>query len=330
MKISDETKVGILAAFGITILIIGYSFLRGKNLFEKRRFYYAVYEKVDGLNNSDPVTLNGFPIGKVASLELLDDTSGKSLVKIHVVKEVKIPVNSSFQLYSSDLLGEKAVQLILGDAKTYIKEGDTLLGDVSATLQEEVSMQILPVKEKAEDLLGSIDSVINTVRVIIQGGQIESSLGSIERATSEFEKVAKNLDTLVVTERATLSRIFSNIESITANLDSNSENLSLIFSNLAQLSDSLNQANVKQTINNLSKSLDELQTLLNKINAGEGTLGLLVTERELYDNLNNAVINLESLMADVESHPSRYVHFSLFGGGDKDKKKEKSRRAVSK
>lgn len=319
MKISDETKVGILAAFGITVLIIGYSFLRGSNLFEKKIYYYAVYGKVDGLNKSDPVTLNGFPIGKVASLALLDDTSGKSLAKIHLTKDVKIPSNSSFQLYSSDLLGEKAIQLILGDSKQYALEGDTFAGDVSATLQEEVSMQILPVKEKAEDLLGSIDTVINTIKVIIQGGQIESSLGNIEKATNEFEKVARHLDTLVVTQSGTLSRIFTNIEKITANLDSNSENLTRIFDNFAQVSDSLNQANIKQTVNNLNRSLEELQTLLNKINNGEGTIGMLVTEKKLYDNLNNTLQNLESLIADVEAHPAKYVHFSLFGGG-KEKK----------
>jgi phospholipid/cholesterol/gamma-HCH transport system substrate-binding protein len=324
LKISDETKVGILAAFGITILIIGYSFLRGSNLFEKRIYYYAIYNKIDGLNNSDPVTLNGFPIGKVAALSLLDDTSGKSLAKIHLTKDVNIPENSSFQLYSSDLLGEKAIQLILGDSKIYAHEGDTFSGDVSATLQEEVSMQILPVKEKAEDLLGSIDTVINTIKVIIQGGQIESSLGNIQKATSEFEKVARHLDTLVVTQSGTLSRIFTNVEKITANLDSNSENLTRIFDNFAQVSDSLNQANIKQTINNLNKSLEELQVLLGKINNGEGTLGMLVTEKKLYDNLNNTLQNLESLIADVEAHPSKYVHFSLFGGGDKDKKKEES------
>ena len=322
MKISDETKVGILAAFGITILIIGYSFLRGKNLFEKKKYYYAVYGKVDGLNASDPVTLNGFPIGKVAALDLLDDTSGKTVAKLHLTKEVKIPKNSSFQLYSSDLLGEKAVQLILGDSEEFSKEGDTLSGNVSATLQEEVSMQILPVKDKAESLLSSIDSVINVVKVIIRGGQIESSLENLEKATSEFAKVGKNLDTLVVTQKETLSRIFSNMERITANLDSNSENLNSIFSNLAQLSDSLNQANIKQTVGNLNKSLDELQSLLNKINSGEGTLGMLATDRKLYDSLNSAAKNLESLMADVEANPKKYVHFSLFGKSDKEKKEE--------
>lgn len=321
MKISDETKVGVLAAFGITILILGYSFLRGKNLFEKKKYYYAIYSKVDGLNNSDPVTLNGFVIGKVASLTLLDDTSGKAIAKIHLTKNVKIPNNSLFQLYSSDLLGEKAIQLVMGDSKIYAAEGDTLAGNVSATLQEEVSMQILPVKEKAEDLLGSVDSVINTVKIILKGGQIESSMASIEKATNEFEKVAKNIDTLVRTQRVTLSRTFEHIESITANLDSNSENINKIFSNLAQLSDSLSQANIKQTINNLDKSLYELQTLLDKINSGEGTLGMLVTDKKLYDNLTSATKNLESLLADLEANPKKYVHFSLFGGSEKEKSK---------
>ncbi|HXH19050.1 MAG TPA: MlaD family protein [Chitinophagales bacterium] len=323
MKISDETKVGVLAAFGLAILIIGYNFLRGKNIFEpKREYYYAVFSKVEGLNPSDPVTLNGLPIGKVASLGLLDDSSGKSIARIHLVKKVKIPTNSAFQLYSSDLLGEKAVQLILGDSKELAREGDTLSGLVSASLQESVNEQIAPVKQKAENLLLSIDTVIESIKVIVRGGQIESSMASIEKATNEFEKVAKNIDTLVSTQRETLSRTFTHIERITATLDSNSANITRIFENFGQISDSLSDANLKQTINNMNKSLDELQTLLDKINRGDGTLGLLVTDRKLYDNLNNATKNLETLLADLEANPKKYVHFSLFGRGEKEKKKQ--------
>lgn len=322
MKISDETKVGVLAAFGITILIIGYSFLRGNNVFQKNTFYYAVYDKVDGLTTSDPVTLNGLPVGKVMTLDLLDDTSGKSIAKILMHKDVKIPINSAFQLYSSDLLGEKAIQLLLGDSKQFAQDGDTMKGNVAASLTEEVSMQILPVKKKAEDLLGSVDSTINILKVILKGGQIENSMTNIEKATNSFEHVAKNIDTLIAQQRETLSRTFTNIEHITANLDSNSENITKMFENLAQLSDTLSEANIKQTVSNLNKALEELQTMLNKVNNGEGTMGMLVNDKKLYDNLTNSTANLESLLADLEANPKKYVHFSLFGGGDKEAKKK--------
>lgn len=307
-----------MAAFGITILIIGYSFLRGNNLFEKKTYYYAIYDKVDGLTTSDPVTLNGFAVGKVMSLDLLDDTSGRTIAKILMKRDIKIPVNSAFQLYSSDLLGEKAVQLVRGNSKQYAQSGDTLQGNVAASLTEEVSMQILPVKQKAEDLLGSIDSTINILKVILKGGQIESSMTNIEKATGSFEKVARNIDTLIATQRQTLSRTFTNLEHITANLDSNGENITRMFENLAQLSDTLSEANIKEAVTNLNKSLVELEKLLAKINNGEGTMGMLVTDKALYDNLTKSTANLESLLADLEANPKRYVHFSLFGGG-KDK-----------
>lgn len=317
MKISDETKVGILAAFGITILIIGYSFLRGNNIFEKKTYYYAIYDKVDGLTTSDPVTFNGLPVGKIMSLDLLDDTSGRSIARVLMKKNIKIPVNSAFQLYSADLLGEKAVQLVLGDAKTYAQNGDTLKGNVAASLTEEVSMQILPVKQKAEDLLGSIDSTITILKVILKGGQIESSMSNIEKATGSFEHVARNIDTLISQQRKTLGRTFEHIEHITANLDSNNEHISKMLENLAQLSDTLSEANIKQTIANMNSSLMELQALLKKINNGEGTMGMLVTDKQLYDNLTKSTANLESLLADLEANPKKYVHFSLFGGKDK-------------
>lgn len=318
MKISDETKVGIMAAFGITLLIIGYSFLRGNNVFEKKTYYYAVYDKVDGLTTSDPVTFHGLPVGKVMSLDLLDDTSGRSIAKILMKKDIKIPANSAFQLYSADFLGEKAVQLIIGDAKQYAQNGDTLQGNIAASLTEEVSMQILPVKQKAEDLLGSIDSTITILKVILKGGQIESSMNNIESVTVSFSKIAKNIDTLIATQRQTLSRTFTNIEHITANLDSNNENITRMFENLAQLSDTLSEANIKETVSNLNSSLVELEKLLANINNGEGTMGMLVTDKALYENLTKSTANLESLLADLEANPKRYVHFSLFGGG-KDK-----------
>jgi len=322
LKISDETKVGVLAAFGITILIIGYSFLRGNNLFVKNTHYYAIYNKVDGLTSSDPVTLNGLPVGKVMSLDLLDDTSGKSIAKILMNKDIKIPVNSAFQLYSSDFLGEKAIQLLFGNSKQYAQNGDTLAGNVAASLTEEVSMQILPVKKKAEDLLGSVDSTINILKVILKGGQIENSMTNIEKATNSFEHVAKNIDTLIAQQRETLSRTFTNIEHITANLDSNSENITRMFKNLAQLSDTLSEANIKETVSNLNKALEELQVMLQKVNNGEGTMGMLVNDKKLYDNLTNSTANLESLLADLEANPKKYVHFSLFGGSDKEAKKK--------
>lgn len=325
MKISDETKVGILAAFGITILIIGYSFLRGNNLFVKKTFYYAVYDKVDGLTTSDPVLLNGLAVGKVMNLDLLDDTSGRSIAKILMHRDVKIPVNSAFQLYSADLLGEKALQLILGDSKQYAQDGDTLKGKVAASLQEEVSMQILPVKQKAEDLLGSIDSTISIIKAILKGGQIENSMTNIEKATGTFEKVARNIDTLMSTQRETLSRTFTNIEHITANLDSNGENITKLFTNLGTMSDSLSKADIKSSITNLNRSLEELQVLLKKINQGEGTMGMLVNDKELYDNLTKSTANLESLLADLQANPKRYVHFSLFGGGEKKKEEAASK-----
>ncbi len=323
MKISDETKVGVLAAFGITILILGYSFLRGNNLFEEKKYFYAIYNKVDGLNTSDPVTLNGFVIGKISNLALRDDTSGKVIAQILLQKEVKIPTNSYFELYSSDLLGEKAVKLIMGNATEFAGDGDTLKGFVQATLQEEVSMQMLPVKKKAEDLFSSIDTVINIIRVIISGGKIESSLSNIELATERFGTVAKDLDTLIVTQTAKLDRIFSHIEHITANLDTNSENITQILDNFGGIADSLNKANLKDAIRNLDTTLIELHVLLAKVNKGEGSLGMIVNDKQLYENLVVAVGNLESLLADIEENPKRYINVSIFGGGGGGDRREK-------
>ncbi|GIV34291.1 MAG: organic solvent ABC transporter substrate-binding protein [Chitinophagales bacterium] len=323
MKISDETKVGIFAAFGITILILGYSFLKGNNLFQKKSVFYAVYNRVDGLNPSDPVTFNGLIIGKVKKLNLLNDTLGKVIAEIELQKEISIPSDSYFELYSSDLLGEKAVKLVRGRSPQQANVGDTLKGFVQATLQEEVSMQMLPVKKKAEDLFTSIDTVINIIRIIISGGKIESSLDNIELATERFGMVAKDLDSLIVTQTNKISRILTHIEGITANLDSNSENITQILDNFGGIADSLNRADLKSAVRNLDTALVALNVLLTRINTAEGSLGLLVNDKELYNNLVQSLANLESLLADIEENPRRYINVSIFGGGGSGERKSK-------
>lgn len=329
MKISDETKVGILAAFGIAILIIGYSFLKGNNLFVKKQRFYAIYKKVDGLNISDPLTLNGYRVGRVADLSLMPDNSGHLIATFMMDEDIPIPKDSRAELYSSDLLGEKAVRLLRGKSDQLVQDGDTIAGDVTASLQETVEAQIMPVKQKAEDLLGSIDSVIDVVKTILLGGQIESSMENIERATNEFKTVAINIDDLVRDQKENIGNAITNIESITANLDQNSEEINAIISNVATITDSLSKADFAKATNNLNTSLTQVSELLDKINNSEGSLGLLVNDKELYENLVEASANLESLLADLEENPKRYVHFSVFGGGDKKRKKKDEEEDVS-
>lgn len=323
MKISDEFKVGVLATFGLLVAIFGYTFIKGYSLFSEPRFFYGVYEKVDGLNPSDPVLVNGYRVGKVHSIKLKDYKSALVLVSIRVDENVAIPTNSTADIISSDLLGEKAIQIVLGDAAKFAQSGDTLHASTAKSLTQEVSDQMLPVKLKAEELFSSIDSLVTIVGFILQESNIQNSFKSIEKATTQFAQVAENIDTLVVSQTKNIDQILTHLNNITANLDSSDEEITTLISNLSSISDSLNNANIKLMVNNLSTTLNNLSEVLDSINNGQGTVAALINERGLYDNLNQAVADLDSLLVDVKENPGSYVHLSLFGGGDKKKKKSK-------
>lgn len=323
MKISDETKVGVLAAFGIVILIMGYSFLKGNDLFSKKKFYYARYSKINGLSQADPVTLNGFRVGKVAHLDLLEYPYSMVIAKLVMERDVRLPKNTTARLISSDLLGEKAIELYLGDSEEFAMEGDTLEGDVELSLQEGVSEQLLPVKKKVESLFSSIDSVIVVVQTILSGGQIESAISELELAMTKFAHLAVTVDNVVVRESDRISSLLANVDSFMGNLASNSDNIDKTLENLAVLTDSLNKANLVELIANLNNTFKELAVTLESVNQGDGTFGKLVHDPELYNNLTKLTEDLDLLLLDVQENPKKYVQFSLFGGGSKSKSSKK-------
>lgn len=312
-----------MATFGLAAAIFGYTFIKGYSLFSEPRIFYGIYERVDGLNPSDPVLINGYRVGKVEKIQLKDLNTAKILVEMRIDNEVNIPENSNANVISSDLLGEKAIDIQLGSSSQLAKSGDTLTASTQKSLTQEVSDQMLPVKLKAEELFSSIDSLVTVVGFILRESKIQESFQSIENATTTFNDVAIKIDTLIAKESQTISGILGNIESITANLDSSDEDITALIHNLAAVTDSLNKANLGQMVNNLSTSLDHLSAVLDSVNNGHGTVSALINERELYENLNKTVADLDSLLVDVKENPGDYVHLSLFGGGGKKKKKNK-------
>ncbi|MFY8171087.1 MAG: MlaD family protein, partial [Sphingobacteriaceae bacterium] len=198
MKISNETKVGSLTVIAITVLIIGYNFLKGKDLFTNTVDYYAKYENINGIKVSNAILYNGFNVGKVTALDL--NENGEVIATLTLQPNVKIPINSIAKIASQDLLGAKAIVLLFSDARTYYQEGDTLQTEVEMSLSESVNTQVLPVKAKAEKLLGTMDSILITVQTILNPNfrnNIDESFSSIKRSIETLEKTATRIDTLV-------------------------------------------------------------------------------------------------------------------------------------
>ena len=314
MKIANETKVGILAAFSIALLIVGYNFLKGNAIFSDETVLYAKYPRVDGLGVSKPVLINGFQIGRVDKLQLQSD--GSILATLKIKGQYDIPKNSIARLEGTDLLGSKAIVLTLGTGTDYAKDGDFLNANVAKGLLETVQ----PVQKKAELIIGKMDSILTSVNTILNPNfqkNVDKSFNSIASTLSSLEGTSKKVDNLVGSESSRISAILANAEAISSNLKQNNEKINAILNNIHTFTDQVAAANFKQTIENANKAVADLQGIVGKINNGQGTLGLLVNDTKMYENLNSASKNLDSLMIDLKQHPKRYVHFSIFGKKDK-------------
>lgn len=310
-RISNETKVGILAVITIAILIVGYNFLKGNDIFSSENEFYAKYEKIDGLAISKPVLVNGYQIGRVSELTLLEN--GQILVQFKVNPKYQIPKNTVARLESTDLLGSKAVIFDLGNSLNYAFDGDTLNANVQANLMEQVE----PVQKKAQAIVAKLDSVLSSVNLILNPDfqrNINRSFTSIARTLETLESTSKTVDGAVGIQARRIDVILGNAESISNNLKGNNEKINQMVNNFGSFSKQMSQTNIKETVENANKAVAELQAAVNKINNGTGSIALLLNDEKLYDNLTKSAENLDKLMVDVKANPKRYVSFSVFGG----------------
>jgi phospholipid/cholesterol/gamma-HCH transport system substrate-binding protein len=317
MKISNETKIGVLTAIAITILILGYSFLRGNDIFSSSNKFYAIYKSVDGLSVSKPVLVNGFPIGRVSNMKLLPD--GRTIVEFKIEQQYNVPSNTLAKLVSTDLLGTKAIVFDYGNSNVNAEDKDTLRADIQGSLAE--SLQ--PIQTKAENLITKLDSTLAAVNKILNPNfqrNVDRSFLSIANSLQTLESATKKIDALIGNETGRINSILANTEAVSGNLKNSTQNLTGITSNFEKISSDVANSNIKQTLANANKAMSDLQAIIAKINSNKGSLGLLLNDEKLYNNLSDASSSLNKLLIDLKENPNDYVSFSLFGGSGKKKK----------
>lgn len=315
MKIKREYRIAFFAIIVLAAFVLGINYLKGIDIFRKHRKFFAVYNQIGGLVEAAPISVNGLKIGNVSKIYFDQSKPGLIVVEMTVYNSLQIPSNSIARIFSPDIMGTKNIDIILGDSPVWAQNGDTLTSEMQASLSDEVNRQVAPLKKKAEDLMLSIDTLVTTVQAVFNSKARENlslSFDHIRQTISTLEHTTFGIDTLVYGQRSRIERILFNIESISKNFRENDQKINTIITNFAAVSDSLAKSNIRQTFQNLNSSVTQLNEVAEKINKGEGTLGLLLNDKALYTNLEKSGKQLDQLLLDMKLNPGRYLNFSVF------------------
>jgi len=318
MRLSKYAKLGILIVFSLTVLVWGLAYLKGQDFFSRSDFYYVYYDRVDGLTKSANISLSGYPIGKVRDIQFAADNSERLLVTLSIDANFRIPVNSVAQIVSSDIMGTRSVKLLMSNASQYYQPNDTILGAIESDLKEQVSMQVLPLKNKAEELLGTLDSAITVLTMILNEDaqeNLSASFANINRTIKNLETTTADLEEIVGSEKENIKNIFENIDEITTTFKNNTGEFEATLHNLHAFSDTLSQVSVAPVLDNIETISEQLIATIEKLNSDESSAGRLLNDDELYTNVNMLSENLAFLIKDIQNNPKRYLQFSAFDFG---------------
>ena len=310
MKISKEFRVGLLAVIALTILYMGFSFLKGIDFLSPNNTYYAVYEDIDGLNVSNPVMINGFSVGRVSEITILQNQNNKLLVSIDVNDEQMLG-SGTRAVIVSDLLGTKAIHLDSVRSGAPLKDGDTLRAILNKGITDQLSASAMPLVDRLEVTLQNLNTILANIannEENINGiiGNFKTTSDNLAKGTSQLEAQSKKLDQLLT------------------QLNDPEAGLGALLTKMNQVADSVKQLEIDAMLKSTKATVDELGETLRLINEGEGSLGLLMTDKDLYNKMNQTMEDLDLLFIDMKENPSRYIHFSVFGKKDKKSKKSDS------
>ncbi len=302
MKITREAKTAILVIGAILVFIWGYSFLKGRDLFNSYRTLYVIYENVEGLSPSASITYSGLVIGKVSSIK--PEKEGRLVVELQISNnDVFISKTSHAVLHKPDLVGGKQIAIEPDFKNSSPAENeDYLIGTEESSMLSTVSQQLKPLQNKVETTVVSADSLMTKLNNVLDKetqANLRNSIADLSKTMKEFSQTTKSINGMLADNKANINGTLANMNKTTANL--------------AQITDSINSVNLAQTVRKLENTMVSVDNILADLEAGKGTMGKLLKDEAMYDNLNGASKELKELLADLKNNPKRYMHFSVFG-----------------
>ena len=314
MTINHETKVGILTIVALAMLILGFNFLKGKDVFNNSKKIYAIFPKLGSLTKSNEVKINGLTIGTVYDLQEVDKNVSGIKVTISLTRDVNIPVNSVAYI-SANVVGIGSASIIIekGDATTYLKDGDVLNTRIDEGLFGGLTSEVSPTLTKIRNSLDTVNKVLSNVNTIFDAG----AKRNLQTTIANLALASNSLNKLLDLQTSALGAALNNVNSITGNIKNNNDSLTAVISNTKKFTEQLARLEMKKTMDTLQAAVSQLKSTMTKISSNEGTLGALINDRQLYNRLNDAVLSAEILIDDLRTHPKRYVNVSVFGKKDK-------------
>ncbi|CAM3490515.1 MlaD family protein [Pontibacter korlensis] len=314
MKISKETKVALLGIVALVILYFGFMFLKGSDLFSDSRKYYVVYENVDGLAVSNPVILNGVQVGTVQNLRLMTENKNRIQVELEVLEDLSVGDSTIAALGNSDLLGSKAITLYLGNSTKMYNGGETLIPFMQSSITEMISTKTVPIIDKVDTTLARVNRLLDSETQ----GSFHDILENTKATTAAVNEILRS-------NQENIQAITQNVNELTSSLRQTQRHINRLAMNMAEITDTLKQAEITKLVRNANDAVMELESVATKLNSNQGSIGKLMNDEQLYENLNRSSVALDLLLRDIQAYPKRYVSFSVFGRKDKYKVDETGR-----
>jgi len=319
MKVSNETKVGALTIIAITLIILGFNFLRGKTIFKSGNFIYAKYADTKGLIISNPVFVNGFQVGTVFDIENQTADLSQIVVSIKLNNTYKIPSNSVATIQDNPL-GTNSIAIVLGDAKSYLNSEDTIKTAPAASLLGDLMNTLSPLGEQTKKTISDLQKVLVNINKVLDDQNktnFAQILSNLSFATESLNKSLVSVESMLQSQSGSIAQTANNVNSFTKNLSDNNKKINDIINNLDTTTRQLKNADLSKTVKEIQVVVQELTQTLHNLNNGDGSAAKLLNDPEIYKLLQGTIKSINTLVDDVKTHPKRYVNISVFGKKDK-------------
>lgn len=315
-----EVKIGIFAVAMIGVAWAGIRFLKGFDIFSRNVEYYAAYDQINGVQNASPIMMKGVKIGSVTGLSFDPARSDKVVLRFTIKRDYRIPTDSEAKIFSNGLMGAKAIEITYGSADTYLHKGDTLRSSRDRDLMDVAGSELDFFKQKISQLTSDMSRALDNLNKLMEdnAGNVTGTLGNLNSLTGDMAQILS-------TEKNSLKSALENLSKFSDMLGGNAERVDSIIGNVDRV---VAQFSQEEFAVKLSQTVAHLDDLVARIAQGEGTVGRLMNDPELYDSLNHASENLAALLADFKQYPGRYVHLSLFGRNPEKMKERADKKAA--